>query len=99
MIDIFTQPGCGPCQQVKIVFDKSILVEGVDYRYVDITENDLAKSFVVSQGFKSVPVVLSGDTIIHGYKPYALAEIINEAIREKDAFDWDGETEDGRYLH
>ena len=100
MIDIYTQPSCTWCDMVKSLFTKSGLIENEDYKFRDIVESEEDCKFIVNVlGAKSVPVVVSNGTVIMGYKPVAIAEVINERIRDNDALEWAGVDENGRWLH
>jgi glutaredoxin-like protein NrdH len=41
----------------------------IDYDTVDITEDEAALEMILSMGFKSAPVVISGDLAWAGFQP------------------------------
>ena len=63
-ITIYTQPNCSQCEQTK----RYLTMKEVPYETVDITEDQEAFDFVVSLGYKSVPVVVVGDSHWSGFR-------------------------------
>lgn len=54
-ITIYTTPACGQCDATKSRLDK----RGVEYRTVDITEDDAARHYVTCElGYLRAPVVV-----------------------------------------
>lgn len=72
-IVVYTQPNCVQCDRTKRFLD----LKEVPYEVVDITQDRDAFDFVVGLGYKSVPVVLSGDTHWSGFR---LSELDNLAV-------------------
>lgn len=69
---IYTQPNCSQCEQTKRYLD----LKKVPYETIDITQNEDAFSFVVSLGYKSVPVVSTEDgDIWSGFRLEKLNEL------------------------
>ncbi|MGW1739995.1 glutaredoxin family protein [Nocardia sp. NPDC001965] len=102
MICIYTQPSCGPCGQVKRLFEDSWLVERVDYEIIDVSENHEAAEFVKDQlGFRSVPVVYAPDydLVIHEFREGLLLQLINDVELDKSLDEFAAETDDGYWLH
>jgi glutaredoxin-like protein NrdH len=54
-ITVYTKPNCDQCDATKRRLDK----HGLQYRIVDITEDDTARHFVASElGYLQAPVVV-----------------------------------------
>lgn len=65
-VTVYGQPGCRYCDTVKDKLDTA----GVKYDYIDISEHDEAKNYVVNVlGAKQVPVVADDRSVIIGDKP------------------------------
>ena len=65
MTVVYTKPSCIQCEQTKKMLDKN----GTQYTTVDITQDQEAYDKVVSMGFMSVPVVISGEESWAGFQP------------------------------
>jgi glutaredoxin-like protein NrdH len=72
MTVVYTKPNCVQCDQTKKMLDKN----GVEYTTVDITQDQEAYDKVVSMGFMSAPVVISGVHSWSGFKP----DLINSLV-------------------
>lgn len=72
MTVVYTKPNCVQCEQTKKMLDKN----GVEYTTVDITQDQEAYDKVVSMGFMSAPVVISGVRSWSGFKP----DLINSLV-------------------
>jgi glutaredoxin-like protein NrdH len=59
----------------KKMLDKN----GIEYTVVDITEDIQAYDKIVSLGFMSVPVVISGDQSWAGFQPDKIQSLIEAA--------------------
>ncbi|MCZ4516933.1 glutaredoxin domain-containing protein [Rhodococcus ruber] len=54
-ITVYTKPNCGQCDATKRRLDKNVL----DYRTIDITQDDAARHFVTCElGYLQAPVVV-----------------------------------------
>lgn len=51
MITIYTKTTCPACQQMKMILE----TKGVDFMEVNIEKNDTARTFLLSEGHRSVP--------------------------------------------
>lgn len=71
---VYTQPNCTQCEQTKRYLD----MKSVPYESVDITQDVDAFEFVVGLGYKSVPVVVSGDEHWSGFRLGKLDELAVE---------------------
>lgn len=101
MIVVYSKPNCQPCKAVKKQLEDSSLLEHFDYKICDITKSEDDYVFVTKVlGAKFVPVVTTSDGEVF-FRPDSnqIKKAINDEIDRKDGFEWDGETEDGWYLH
>lgn len=57
MITVYSKPSCAQCDATKRYLDR----QHITYRVVDVTQDDDARTWLVSQGYSSVPVVDPGD--------------------------------------
>lgn len=72
-VTVYTKPGCLPCKRVLA----KLLDAGLKHKAIDITTDPKAYEYVTVQlGAKSVPVVVSGETVIRGYEPMKLKKLI-----------------------
>ncbi len=65
MITVYSKPACVQCDMTKKMLDKN----GIEYTVIDITQDSQAFDKIVSMGFMSVPVVISGDQAWAGFQP------------------------------
>jgi glutaredoxin-like protein NrdH len=72
MTVVYTKPNCVQCDQTKRMLDKN----GVEYTTIDITQDQEAYDKVVSMGFMSAPVVISGVRSWSGFQP----DLINSLV-------------------
>ena len=70
MYTVYGKPNCPWCDRVKN------LLEGEDVRYVDLSIDSEALSYIKSQGFKTVPQVFHNGVYIGGYE--ATSKFIKE---------------------
>lgn len=71
---VYTQPSCSQCEQTK----RYLSVKEIPFEVVDITENQEAFDFVVSLGYRSVPVVVSGEEHWSGFRLDRLSSLVKE---------------------
>lgn len=57
ILTIYGKPGCQYCAAAKEYLDK----QGIEYRMIDISENEQAREWLIEQGYKSLPVIFAGD--------------------------------------
>lgn len=71
MIDVYGKPGsqCPGCVAVKRWLGRA----GVDFRFIDVTEDRGALDFVLGLGYSGVPVVVRGDEHFQGASPDKVA--------------------------
>jgi glutaredoxin 3 len=67
MYIIYGKPACSYCTKAKKLLER----KGLDYRYVDISKDLEAQEYILSNGFKTVPVVFKEDDLIGGYEDLA----------------------------
>jgi glutaredoxin-like protein NrdH len=75
MTTVYSKPACVQCEQTKKLLDRN----GVEYTVVDITQDLQAYDKIVSMGFMSVPVVVSGDQSWAGFQPDKINSLSSEA--------------------
>lgn len=80
-VTVYTQPNCVQCDRTKRFLD----MKEVPYEAIDITENEEAYNFVVTLGYKSVPVVSTDDgDVWSGFRLEKLANLANMLGTDKD---------------
>jgi glutaredoxin-like protein NrdH len=65
MTTVYTKPACVQCDQTKKLLDKN----GIEYTTIDISKDQEAFEKIVTLGFMSAPVVISGDDSWAGFQP------------------------------
>jgi glutaredoxin-like protein NrdH len=64
-IIIYTKPDCVQCNATYRALDR----QGIDYRVVDLTQDQQALNHVKSLGYQQVPVIIAGDDHWSGFRP------------------------------
>jgi glutaredoxin-like protein NrdH len=64
-ITVYTKPACVQCNATYRALDKNNL----DYNVVDITEDAVARDYVMSLGYLQAPVVVAGEDHWSGFRP------------------------------
>lgn len=64
MVTVYTKPDCVQCDSTKRLMDR----EGIAYTSIDVTQDKDALDYVLSLGYQSVPVVVSGDVHWSGFR-------------------------------
>ncbi|AZV00260.1 glutaredoxin family protein [Paracoccus kondratievae] len=59
---VYTQPNCQPCAAVK----RLLMAEGIPFEERSAAEH---RDYLASIGARSVPVIVDGDQVIHGFIP------------------------------
>lgn len=72
-VTVYTKPACVQCTATKKALDKV----GVTYNLVDITEDPTARDFVMSLGYTSAPVVVTGADHWSGFRPDRIEAAVN----------------------
>lgn len=70
MVLVYSQPACVQCNATYKALDK----KGVNYKSVDLTEDDEALEYTRSLGYMQAPVVVTDDNHWSGFRP----DLINE---------------------
>lgn len=60
---MLTKPRCVQCR----VTAKALDSHGIEYKTIDITENDAALGWALENDFRAVPVVIVGDFTTEGF--------------------------------
>lgn len=53
MLTVYSKPNCPACEKAK----QLLKTNNIDFEVVDISTNEKAKSFVLTQGHRSVPQI------------------------------------------
>jgi glutaredoxin-like protein NrdH len=79
-VTVYTQPNCSACEQTKRYLD----LKNVEYKTIDITQDLEGYEFVVSLGYKSVPVVSTNDgDVWSGFRLEKLNELADMYGKDK----------------
>jgi glutaredoxin len=63
MITLYTKPQCPYCDQAKAWFTRN----GIDYKSVNVAEDEVALAMIKEQGHRSVPqIYLNGELFVEG---------------------------------
>lgn len=63
MITLYTKPQCPYCDQAKAWLTRN----GIDYKSVNIAEDEVALAMIKEQGHRSVPqIYLNGELFVEG---------------------------------
>ena len=63
MITVYGKPNCSYCVQAKDLLD----AKSIQYEYVDVTQDEVAREKLVSSGFRTVPQIFECDKHIGGF--------------------------------
>lgn len=63
MIFIYGKPNCKYCEQAKLLLE----AKGVEYEYIDVSEDEDALAFLIRHGLKTVPQCYDDTAHIGGY--------------------------------
>ncbi|WP_025119701.1 MULTISPECIES: glutaredoxin-like protein NrdH [unclassified Serratia (in: enterobacteria)] len=72
-IIIYTKPDCVQCNATYRALDR----QGIDYRVVDLTQDQQALDHVKSLGYQQVPVIITGDDHWSGFRPDKIGALAN----------------------
>jgi len=64
-VTVYSKPSCVQC----VATYRELERKGVDYKIIDLTEDNNAFMEVESMGYKQVPVVIAGDQHWAGFRP------------------------------
>lgn len=65
MVTVYSGPGCMQCKMTADVLTQ----EGIEFDYVDVSTNQEANEYLLSLGYRSVPVVETPNGIFQGFRP------------------------------
>ena len=65
MTVVYTKPQCVQCDMTKRMLNNL----GVDYKTIDITEDQEALNMILGMGFQSAPVVITESDSWSGFNP------------------------------
>jgi glutaredoxin-like protein NrdH len=72
-IIIYTKPDCVQCNATYRALDR----QGINYRVVDLTQDQQALNHVKSLGYQQVPVIIAGDDHWSGFRPDKIGALAN----------------------
>jgi glutaredoxin-like protein NrdH len=72
---LYTKPACVQCNATKLALTKAGLVEGVDYRTVDVSQDAAALEQIKEAGFLQAPVIITDDDAWSGFRPDKIATL------------------------
>ncbi len=70
-ITVYSKPACVQCTATT----RSLTAKGIAYTVVDLTEDDDARRFVESLGYRQAPVMISGADHWSGFRPDRIAAL------------------------
>ena len=65
---VYSRPDCNPCKAVK----RLLTAEGIEFEERNAEDH---ADYLASLGARSVPVVIDGDQVIHGFIPDELRKL------------------------
>ena len=70
-ITVYSKPACVQCTATT----RALTVRGLDFRVIDLTEDDAALSQVAELGYRQVPVVVAGEAHWAGFRPDLIGQL------------------------
>lgn len=64
-ITVYSKPSCVQCNATYRALEKG----GIEYRIIDITEDEEARNYIKGLGYLQVPVVIAGNEHWSGFRP------------------------------
>ena len=64
-ITVYSNPACVQCTATT----RALEARGLDYKVIDLTQNDDAMTQVSELGYRQVPVVIAGEEHWAGFRP------------------------------
>lgn len=71
-IILYSKPNCAQCRQTKRLFER----EGIPYKEINVMENEDVAEKLKAQGYRTMPVIQSGKTVILGFQPDDLRALV-----------------------
>lgn len=66
---VYSNPNCGPCMGVK----RFLKTEGIEFEERNCSEHS---EYLETIGARSAPIVVIGDTVIHGFDPQQMKQLL-----------------------
>jgi len=73
MVTVYTLPSCVQCESTKKYLSKL----EIEFKTVDLSEDNIAMDLVKSLGYQAAPVVVFGDDHWSGFRPDKLDALTN----------------------
>jgi glutaredoxin-like protein NrdH len=73
MVTVYTLPSCVQCESTKKYLSKL----EVDFKTIDLSEDEIAMDLVKGLGYQAAPVVVFGDDHWSGFRPDKLDALTN----------------------
>ena len=71
MVIVYSKPSCVQCTATTREMER----RGIEFQYVDLTEDAQAMQAVVEMGYRQAPVVVAGDDHWSGFRPDKIGAI------------------------
>lgn len=71
MITVYTKPACQQCEATK----KELARRGIEFDFIDVTQDVSAYDKIVDMGYKSMPVVITEKDHWSGFRVDKLATL------------------------
>ncbi len=72
MVIVYSKPACVQCTATTREMDR----KGIEYTYVDLTEDQTAMEKVMNMGYRQAPVVVAGDEHWAGFRPDKIGALV-----------------------
>lgn len=72
-VTVYTKPNCVQCEATKRHLKKLNL----DFKTVDITEDQTAYDMIIGMGFQAAPVVITDESSWSGYQPSKIDGLVD----------------------
>lgn len=75
-ITVYSKPSCVQCTATYRALDQ----KGIDYRVIDLSEDQQAFEMVQDLGYRQVPVVVAGADHWAGFRPDKINALVRELV-------------------
>jgi len=75
MITVYSKPSCVQCTATTREMDR----KGIEYQYIDLTEDSEAMETVANMGYRQAPVVVAGEEHWAGFRPDKISALAESA--------------------
>ena len=72
-ITVYSKPNCMQCEFAK----KYLRDKDVEFKEIDVFEEEWALTYIKTLGFKHMPIVDIGGVFHTGFRPDILAKVVN----------------------